>query len=68
MASGGLFVMIYGISMMHESFVVNLGILMLLVLHILHTSVLEVAKFGWTMYNAKEMKVPLCFANTLDGV
>ena len=44
--------------MTHESFVVNLGILTPLVPYSLHTSVLEMDKFGWTMYNARDMKVP----------
>ena len=44
--------------MTHELFVVNLGILPPLVPHSLRTSVLDMDKFGWTMYNARDMKVP----------
>ena len=51
--------MIYGIQMTRESFVVNLGFLTPLVPHSLHTSVLDMDKFGWTMCDARVMKVPL---------
>ena len=56
---GELFVTIIGIKMMLELSVVNLGICLLSVLHTGHGLVKEVEKFGWTMFNVREMRVPL---------
>ena len=56
---GELFVTIIGIKMMLELSVVNLGICLLSVLYTVHGLVKEVEKFGWTMFNVREMRVPL---------
>ena len=56
---GELFVTIIGIKMMLELSVVNLGIRLLSVLYTVHALVEEVEKFGWTMFNVREMRVPL---------
>ena len=56
---GERFVTIIGIKMMLELSVVNLGILLLSVLHTVHGLVEEVERFGWTMFSVREMKVPL---------
>ena len=56
---GELFVTIIGIKMMLELSVVNLGICLLSVLHTVQGLVKEVEKFGWTMFNVREMRVPL---------
>ena len=56
---GELFVTIIGIKMMLELSVVNLGICLLSVLHTVHGLVKEEEKFGWTMFNVREMRVPL---------
>ena len=57
--AGELFVTIIGIKMMLELSVVNLGICLLSVLHTVHSLVKEAEKFGWTMFNVREMRVPL---------
>ena len=54
--------------MMRELSVVNLGILLLLVLHKVPGSVKEVEGFGWTMFSVREMKGPLGIVITLHGV
>ena len=56
---GELFVTMTGIKVMLKLSVVNLGILLLSVLHAVHGLVKEVERFGWTMYSVREMKVPL---------
>ena len=56
---GELFVTMIGIKMMLKLSVVNLGIRLLSVLHTVHGLVEEVEKFGWTMFNVREMRVPL---------
>ena len=49
--------------------VVNLGILLLLVLRYMPVSVEEVAEFGWTMFNVREMKITLSIvADPVHGV
>ena len=54
--------------MMLELSVVNLGILLLSVLHTGHFLAKEVEGFGWTMFSVREMKVPLAFVGTFHGV
>ena len=54
--------------MMRELSVVNLGILLLSVLHKEHGLAKEVEVFGWTMFSVKEMKVPLGIVGTFHGV
>ena len=53
---------------MRELSVVNLGILLLLVLHKGPGSVKEVAEFGWTMFSVRDMKAPLGIVDTVHGV
>ena len=53
--------------MTRESCAVNLGILVLQVLHKELISALEVVKFGWTMWHAREVKLPLWIVGTGDG-
>ena len=53
---------------MRELSVVNLGILLLLVLHKVPSSVKEVAEFGWTMFSVRDMKAPLGIVDTVHGV
>ena len=53
---------------MRELSVVNLGILLLSVLHTVHGLAKEVEKFGWTMLGVRDMKVPLGIVDTLHGV
>lgn len=57
-----------GISMMHESFAVRLGILTHPVLYNLLISVKEVARYGWTMSTARVMKALLTGVRTMDGM
>ena len=66
--AGELFVTIIGIKMMLELSVVNLGIRLLSVLHTVHGLVKEVERFGWTVFNVREMKVPLRVVDTIHGV
>ena len=54
--------------MTRESCAVNLNILVLLVLHKEPISAQEVVKFGWTMWHAREVKLPLWIVSTEDGV
>ena len=55
--------------MMRRLSVVNLGILLLLVLRYMPVSVEEVAEFGWTMFNVREMKITLgIVAGPVHGV
>ena len=53
---------------MRELSVVNLGILLLSVLHTEHGLAKEMERFGWTMFSVREMKVPLGIVGTLHGV
>ena len=53
---------------MRELSVVNLGILLLSVLHTGHFLAKEVEGFGWTMFSVREMKVPLWIVGTFHGV
>ena len=53
---------------MRELSVVNLGILLLSVLHAEPDSVKEVEGFGWTMFSVRDMKAPLGFVGTVHGV
>ena len=53
---------------MRELSVVNLGILLLSVLHTGHGLAKEVERFGWTMFSVREMKGPLGIVITLHGV
>ena len=53
---------------MPELCVVNLGILLLSVLHTGHGLAKEVDRFGWTMFSVRDMKVPLGIVGTLHGV
>ena len=53
---------------MRELSVVNLGILLLSVLHTVHGLAKEVEKFGWIMLGVRDMKVPLGIVDTLHGV
>ena len=53
---------------MRELSVVNLGILLLSVLHTGHGLAKEVERFGWTMFSVREMKGPLGIVGTLHGV
>ena len=53
---------------MRELSVVNLGILLLSVLHKEPGSVKEVAEFGWTMFSVRDMKTPLGIVDTVHGV
>ena len=59
MVPGELFVTMTGINVMLKLSVVNLGILLLSVLHALHGLVEEVERFGWTMFSVRGMKLPL---------
>ena len=59
MVPGELFVTMTGINVMLTLSVVNLGILLLSVLHALHGLVEEVERFGWTMFSVRGMKLPL---------
>ena len=56
---GERFVTITGIKVMLKLSVVNLGILLLSVLHAVHGLVKEVERFGWTMFSVRGMKLPL---------
>ena len=53
---------------MRELSVVNLGILLLSVLHTGHGLAKGVERFGWTMFSVRDMKVPLEIVSTLHGV
>ena len=53
---------------MRELSVVNLGILLLSVLHKVHGLAKEVDRFGWTMFSVREMKVPLGIVDAVHGV
>ena len=53
---------------MRELSVVNLGILLLSVLHTEHGLAKEVERFGWTMFSVREMKVPLGIVDAVHGV
>ena len=53
---------------MRELSAVNLGMLLLSVLHTAPGSVKEVERFGWTMFSVRDMKVPLRFVGTVHGV
>ena len=53
---------------MRELSVVNLGILLLSVLHTEQGLAREMERFGWTMFSVGEMKVPLGIVGTLHGV
>ena len=59
MVPGERFVTITGIKVMLKLSVVNLGILLLSVLHAVHGLVEEVERFGWTMFSVRGMKLPL---------
>ena len=59
MVPGELFVTMTGIKVMLKLSVVNLGILLLSVLHAVHGLVEEVERFGWTMFSVRGMKLPL---------
>ena len=53
---------------MRELCVVNLGILLLSVLHTGHGLAKEVERFGWIMFTVREMNPPLGIVCTLHGV
>ena len=53
---------------MRELCVVNLGILLLSVLHTAPGLAKEVERFGWTMLGVRDMKIPLGIVITLHGV
>ena len=53
---------------MRELSVVNLGILLLSVLHTEHGLAKGMERFGWTMFSVRDMKVPLGIVITLHGV
>ena len=59
MVPGERFVTITGIKVMLKLSVVNLGILLLSVLHTGHGLAKEVERFGWTMFSVRGMKLPL---------
>ena len=53
--------------MMRKLFVVSIDMVSPSVPHRVRTSDLDMAKSGWTMCNAREMKFLLWIVNTLDG-